>query len=643
MKFGKSIGSQQENSELHYVDYKVLKKSIKEVVVFQRSHELAEALTANSAFEEMLVGEIGQVNSCFSKSQQDLLQRIGVLAEDLESCNFSSGSAPSQSSQDVQTEETSRGKGRVFDRSRPAAFRTLVSILREVDLLRKYAVWNAVAIVKILKKRRKQTSFGLEDLTAERAGWLSRQVFFSGSDFAELHAAIESLGHMLVLSELAPGVSASLPHERELQQCPICLEQIADMVELSCRHRFCWKCFVLGPIAHQPGEYRITQCPICRKETTQSDAAAASDDGREGSVIPTSEGMLSRFLHTYFRDLPQEDVEREEAEQEARRDGEQDEREIRDVVGELVKALLSDVNWQQPADASAASSSQPGPFASHHAPGDFFKTLPPQKPQDTQLIGTAQKLQWLRLASTGDPLAVDGATYCSLCSEPLLMEEVVTTPCKHYFHKVCILRIDLPQCPLCSGSLPLSWFLPPGHPSVEHGFRVIAHRHYRPNFPGGPSRGSCGYPLRKPPPISLHCMNGMVMKSYLHRVLPAGDEFDSSSAPSPVSVLSPELRPVDHPADDAGSSASESSSEDSGSDDGCIGGLGAERRKARAWVWSAVGRMRHIPDPAFRDGCGVQSLLPRFFAPVDTKSGRQGSVDFDQRNSSVLLRIDDHV
>merc|ERR1719210_1494725 len=80
---------------------------------------------------------------------------------------------------------------------------------------------------------------------------------------------IESVGHVLVLSELSSSGDGPMlkPQPQEPQQCPICLDTISDTVQLSCSHRFCWKCFVLGPIAFQPGEYRITQCPICRRET----------------------------------------------------------------------------------------------------------------------------------------------------------------------------------------------------------------------------------------------------------------------------------------------------------------------------------------------------------------------------------------
>mmetsp|Transcript_44622 Transcript_44622/g.128025 ORF Transcript_44622/g.128025 Transcript_44622/m.128025 type:complete len:672 (+) Transcript_44622:65-2080(+) len=621
MKFGKSIGTQQDsNSDLHYVDYKLLKKRIKDVVSCQEAHELAEALTANTGFEEELAGEIALVNGCFAKSQQDLLSRTATLAEEL---NFHPGQ--SSSSRELAQAGGSAGSDAAAAsalapfrfRHRPETFKALVCILREVDQLRKYAVWNAVAVVKILKKRRKQTNLGIENMAAERAGWLSRQSFFSGSDFAELHAAIESLGHVLVLSELAPGhthTSQQNQREKETQQCPICLDTISDMVELACNHRFCWKCFVLGPIAHQPGEYRISQCPICRQEAVPDSSSGVGGvqgsvqggmglgDG-EGVVVPSTDGLLTRFLHTYF---PQEAESIQQGIMAADEDDDGETEDMRDVVGELVKALLADSNWKGPGrgegDGEQPSSGSAG------VPSDFFQTLPKDRSlHERQMMSAAQKLQWVQLASTGDPLAVDGMAYCSLCSEPLLMEAVVTTPCKHHFHKICINRIDLPQCPLCSTNLPFSWFVPHGHHCAENGFRVVTAQRYRPEFPGGPSVGSCGYPLHRPPPESLFGRGGLAMKSYLHRILPshepACDSPRSNEATTPAPA-SPQHRHAESP--DGGSSASESSSDESGSDDGCDdapsspSGRRKGERGERKWAFGALGRMRLVPAPVQR-------------------------------------------
>mmetsp|Transcript_86587 Transcript_86587/g.149845 ORF Transcript_86587/g.149845 Transcript_86587/m.149845 type:complete len:600 (+) Transcript_86587:88-1887(+) len=596
MKFGKNIGGQQsENSDFHYIEYKLLKKKIKDVVECQESNNMADALSANTSFEQELSSEINQVNTCFERRQKDLLVRIASLSEELQ-VRGKSGSIgslpwpPSQESTEPVVVGRSADAAAGVSLQWPEAFAQLCDMLKEVDRLRKYAVWNALGVVKILKKRRKQTSFGLEDVCSERAGWLSRQSFFSGSEFAELHAAVESIGHALVLSELAPGsqpfACSNLEKqqlERQPQQCPICLDLITDMVELDCKHRFCWKCFVLGPIAFQPGEYRIAQCPICRRETSTPQLASESSPSIApfslGANIANSDGMLTRFLHTYYPQGAQSLLDAEAASLDGSEGG-------MDAVGDLVRVVLADRALQEP--SSKAAGSESGSPVS----------------QQKQQMQAAQKLQWLQLASEHDPFAIDSTMYCTLCSEPLLMEEVVTTPCKHHFHRICVNRLETPQCPLCSSGLPFSWFLPADHPLAEKGFKVVPIADYRPQYPGGPSRGCCGFPLHQPPPIDLRGPDGLVMKSYVHRIPPMGNVSDygdskqlrgKAETVSLQSLLaSEEMQSAEDELEP--SSASESSSEDSSSE---VDEAKAEERRSspkhsrsNKWAYTAVGRMR---------------------------------------------------
>mmetsp|Transcript_136537 Transcript_136537/g.251100 ORF Transcript_136537/g.251100 Transcript_136537/m.251100 type:complete len:600 (+) Transcript_136537:72-1871(+) len=596
MKFGKNIGGQQsENSDFHYIEYKLLKKKIKDVVECQENNNMADALSANTSFEQELSSEINQVNTCFERRQKDLLVRIASLSEELQ-VRGKSGSIgslpwpPSQESTEPVVVGRSADAAAGVSLQWPEAFAQLCDMLKEVDRLRKYAVWNALGVVKILKKRRKQTSFGLEDVCSERAGWLSRQSFFSGSEFAELHAAVESIGHALVLSELAPGsqpfACSNLEKqqlERQPQQCPICLDLITDMVELDCKHRFCWKCFVLGPIAFQPGEYRITSCPICRRETSQvpvEPGVAESCEtpftlGAKSVDVTGSEGMLTRFLHTYYPQGAQSLIDADTASN----DDASSALEM-DVVGDLVKVVLADQSWQKPL-SKATGSSVCGPVS-------------PEKQQ----MHAAQKLQWLQLASENDPFAIDSTMYCSLCSEPLLMEAVLTTPCKHHFHRICVKRLEMPQCPLCSMDLPFSWFLCNDHPLVDRGFRVVPMYKYKPLFPGGPDRACGGFPLHQPPPKELHGSDGLTMMSYLHRMPPMGhseDDVDIELFGSKNSPTSPTSATTGGP-DGELSSVSESSSEDSASEDDreAVDNTHRSYRRSRSnkRAHTAIGRMR---------------------------------------------------
>lgn len=608
MKFGFYInGQQEENTDLHYVEYKLLKKRLKDVVARLATGKLCEALSANTAFEEALSAEINHVNACFDGVQKELLERIAALSEDFEQEKHSASHALALTgASSAHAVPAAEDGNKLLQHD---SFLRLVDILKEVDRFRKFAVWNAVAVVKILKKRRKQTKFGLDDSSAERAGWLSRQRFFGGFEFAELHAAIESLGHAIVLSELSPGsVHENRPQQvdRCPEQCAICLDTISDMVELDCKHRFCWKCFVLGPIAFQPGEYRMTQCPVCRSQTTKPPQLAGSEREADHSMVPGVEGMLTRFLHTYFPKSERARTHSDGAQSHDDSDGAQSHDEMIDVVGELVKVIRADTGKSWP----GASSDTPLDCASqelpHSAkPRDFFETLPnqPQMPQEQEQeqaqLRVAQKLQWLQLASSNDPFAIESSMYCSLCSELLLMEAVVTTPCKHHFHKICIKRLDVPNCPLCHSSLPFSWFLPSDHPLVERGFPVVPPSRCKPLFLGGPSKDSHGYPLHCPPPANLLGPGGTTMRSYLHR-LPAMGSADAGEPGTPRITSAPSSTPQSpdfHPSKGEDSDSSESSTDAEATTSEVHSDEDATHHRARSsrevkWAYSATGRMR---------------------------------------------------
>ncbi|CAK0845144.1 unnamed protein product, partial [Prorocentrum cordatum] len=295
----------------------------------------------------------------------------------------------------------------------------------------------------------------------------------------------------------------------------------------------------------------------------------------------------------------------------------------------------------QEAAAAASSSSQ--------GPSDFFATLPqrPSSPERTAL-NQAQKLHWLQLASTGDPLALDGAMDCLLCSEPLVMDATVTTPCKHQFHQHCVRRLESPECPLCSATLPFSWFLPSDHPCAEHGFKVVTACSYKPRFAGGPSRGNCGWPLHRPPPASLHGPGGITMKSYLHRGVPLGPEeeleeeedVDGSRSPQAPCARSPATQATDE-GDDASSrssSSDESSSEDGaergGSEVGCRDAVACAGRP-RPWLFTACGRMRPCE---LGDEAEVEEP-----AAAAASAGAELPRDPEEQRNPVVLLIGSHV
>jgi Zinc finger, C3HC4 type (RING finger) len=201
MKFGKNILEQQVAAPNHrFLDYKVLKK-----------------LVTSDAFIPALDKELDECNASYNQSVSDCRALFDRVSE----CE-------------------------------PGRLESLTRASTSLEALRRCAMWNAIAVIKILKKRAKLGA----PVEGDAQAWLKRQSFFACEDFAELKVIEASLTD-LVMNRHSPVVISD-------ENCPICLETCVDPVQLACNHRFCWKCFVLGPVTS--GEYRIDRCPVCRSE-----------------------------------------------------------------------------------------------------------------------------------------------------------------------------------------------------------------------------------------------------------------------------------------------------------------------------------------------------------------------------------------
>lgn len=460
MKFGKNLAIQQAKfAFLRYLNYKELKKVIKQ-----------DSVNSTCFFDLHLQAEIEAVNASFSLNVAHIQGSLLAVADNLQ---------PSIS----------------------IRLREVMRIAEQVEILRRFAVWNAVAVVKILKKRTKvfsgPTPPGLlgemcPQVAAPTGGddmitnggteqWLSKQLFFSGSDFAELQAQLESLAGELGgkrLEEISARFSPKLAQhgdDQESERCPICLEKCIDAVELSsCGHRFCWKCVVLGPIAFAPGEYRLSRCSVCRNEQPL-------DPTRNFKTV------CSNQLHLLSQLLIDQDSSCAEEE--------------RFVWDEELVGL----------DILYGSA------------GGRKDKVESQKEQQT--LDSID-------AETG---GIHPSTFfCSLCCEPLLLEAVTTTPCKHHFHRVCLEKHGERECPLCGEELPAKMVM--GRFAQEQLMRLqqitpgILHRgglsqiscaaHYveYPDFPCV----NCGFfSLSNLPPTVLIGLNGLETPSFIHCVDPA--------------------------------------------------------------------------------------------------------------------------
>ena len=240
-----------------------------------------------------------------------------------------------------------------------------------------------------------------------------------------------------------------------------------------CSHRFCWKCFVLGPIQKGENNYRLTKCPVCRElavastttsfqeqilskfdhlEALESSSYSQSSVGGAGQqrrspvqVSPVQRGDEHHSL------LQEQDDEQKSASmaisskkrelQKPRKtdmkdDVSSDEEEGDDHEGprsDLLDLLQHRDNVVAAPGGGGDGSSSP-PRAGEHVrreetglPSDFFATDVQQSGRTNEQKGPKYKINW-------------DASFCVVCTEPLMDQEIMVTPCDHVFHRVCLLR-----------------------------------------------------------------------------------------------------------------------------------------------------------------------------------------------------------
>jgi hypothetical protein len=455
MKFGKNLGVQQAKYEgfLRFLNYKDLKKMIK--------------LNPNDPqFEVMLQAEIEAVNESFSEHVDSIQARLlGVASQSVDTSSVSS------------------------------RLREIMHIADEVEVLRRFAVWNAVGVVKILKKRTKalagpsppglggtSSSSDFPPPSCPTETWLSKQLFFSGSAFAELQASLDSLADELTkerLGELAgrlpPQLETNTGGVQGTDRCPICLELCVDAVELStCGHRICWKCCVLGPIAFAPGEYRLSRCSVCRNEQPLDPTKNFK------TVCSNKLRVLSELVHDH--------------------------------------EAAADVSY----DSSYLQDS--GLDILYGTAGGAKNKVESEKERQTM--------------ESIDACPVT-AFFCSLCCEPLLLEAVSTTPCKHFFHRYCLEKYAERTCPLCDEPLPIQLVTPR---YVQDRLRRLAETtpawipkesvcHHECKYSDSACSHCREYSYQNLPPVRLLGYGGCQITSYLHVARPR-----EAAAPGPESA-----------------------------------------------------------------------------------------------------------
>lgn len=278
MKFGKNIRREMlNNRNLHYLNYKYLKKLIKYIHIKSNANELEEAFDLNREFENVLHGDLSIIEETFRRMFNEMIGIQGEIEK-----NFKTELVA-----DVKKIEKN------------ISFDELLNILKEKNvskeffdfciqlsmlsnkckILRTYVIYNYIGLIKILKKKRKHCDRMFETLLVSDVVHM-----YSWCLSEELPKLISSVN--IICDEFMQNFVEGIVTV-EKYSCPICLHLINEPVVLSsCFHSFCWNC-----LATAIQKYSMDCCPICRTKIFYDKNSIQVD------------GILCRFLNKYFLNI----------------------------------------------------------------------------------------------------------------------------------------------------------------------------------------------------------------------------------------------------------------------------------------------------------------------------------------------------
>ncbi|CRG95384.1 RING zinc finger protein, putative [Plasmodium gallinaceum] len=289
MKFGKNIRREMHNhANMHYLNYKLLKKLIKNINKSTNEKEIENAKKYNEEFENVLHYDLKIIEQTF----QNLFKEIMNIKNEIEE-NFSVGMIDEDMK--IQKKNISFDKLLNILKEKNVSkeffdFCVQLSLLsNKCKIIRTYVIYNYIGLIKILKKKKKHCinifqNIGISDIISMYSWCLSD----------ELPKLISSVN--IISDEFMQKFSNS-PVTMEKYICPICLCLIHDPVTLnSCFHSFCWRC-----LATAIQKYSIDSCPSCRTKIVYDKNSIKID------------GILSQFLEKHFVNI-EDNREKEEEE-----------------------------------------------------------------------------------------------------------------------------------------------------------------------------------------------------------------------------------------------------------------------------------------------------------------------------------------
>uniref|UniRef100_A0A7S3D1F4 SPX domain-containing protein n=1 Tax=Palpitomonas bilix TaxID=652834 RepID=A0A7S3D1F4_9EUKA len=314
MKFGARLEHDRHAPWAHhYIDYSRLKKLIKVLEDERREHSKSRggevegkdtsvllnfsnefALKQQEAFLEVLVEEVSKCNDFFLSKERYLKEQTQTFTALL--LGDSSGSGKGGNSGSGGGNASGGVGGDETPSLSQAKMKQFIRVCEEVDTLRKFVVFNYLAVMKILKKfdrwlpRSPDEAESCGAIQIEFLPRLLQEPFYRSAGLAATFTDLQVMAELLFSTSGQPisHIPESLVPTTDAFVCAICKEVLRSPVVLSCAHRFCWPCLAQVHNQHAGRSVMVLSPPASSPPSPRGGA-----DKKEGKATPTSDQTLT--------------------------------------------------------------------------------------------------------------------------------------------------------------------------------------------------------------------------------------------------------------------------------------------------------------------------------------------------------------
>ncbi|KAK6588531.1 hypothetical protein RS030_4625 [Cryptosporidium xiaoi] len=251
IKFSKGIQVQARNNRgTRYLNYKLLIRKIRWVFEQEEEKNFAEAQKYDLIFKDILLRDINRMDSMYSRDISYIRDLMCILSRDIWSISVSPQSNVMYSSMRINNRaDDINNLSSMFISSLSSLINPSFELVNERKIvdwlhnlleccgklakLRSYIIWNSIAVIKVLKKRKNKISINrFMKNPIDAYSLLNSHEFYKGLTLEYLNRNLRNIMVKVFKKDMFSEV------------CQKCKKKTFEPIKSICNHILCWRCII---------------------------------------------------------------------------------------------------------------------------------------------------------------------------------------------------------------------------------------------------------------------------------------------------------------------------------------------------------------------------------------------------------------